>query len=224
MADDRPWMDDYAYESNATRNTDGSWHLAHIRDFLYEGRTITKAQWTNIDVYPSAVESVSFFVASLPLGVFRNLSGHTYISFHFKDDRDYVFSIEGRRRKGQPFSTINGMLGAYQLIYLWGTLSDFTERNTTYEDVHLERYDLLLSKNELKQLCEAALEETKHAYNKKLPYHTIWSQCTNKLLEVFNKALIKKLPWSLAWHFPGLSPRLLAKHGLVDLSKKETLR
>lgn len=222
--DERPWMVDYANESSARKQSDGAWTVTHARDFSYgPNHSIADTRWIDMTINPETVVSASFFVASLPLGMFRALSGHTYVSFHFKDGRDYVFSIEGRRRQGQPFKTLDGMFGAYQLIYLWGTLADFTARNTIHENVHLERYALLLSKKELEKLCETALIEIEQAHGKKLPYHTIWSQCTNKLLKVFNKALTKKLPWSLAWHFPGLSPRLLAKHHLVELSEKEVL-
>lgn len=216
-------MDDYAFESAAAPLSDGAWCVAHVRDFSYGPHIITEQKWLQKIVEPDDVVSATYYAASLPLGKFRELSGHTYIAFRFTSGEELVFSIEGRRRTGQKFHSFHGLFGAYQLIYLWGTLKDFTIRNTIHEDVYLERYTFTLSKEYLAKLCIAALQATARAAGKNLPYNTVTAQCTNKLLEIFNEAKSGTLPWHPYWHFPGLSPRLLAKHGLLELASKEII-
>lgn len=216
-------MDDYARESVVSPLQDGSWRIENVRDFSYGSHVITKQEWLEKIIKPDNVVSATYYAASLPLGKFRELSGHTYIAFRLANGEELVFSIEGRRRTGQKFHSIQGLFGAYQLIYLWGTLNDFTVRNTIHEDVHLERYAFTLSKEYLAKLCTAALQATAHAAGRNLPYNTVTAQCTNKLLELFNHAESGTLLWHPYWHFPGLSPRLFAQHGMLDLASKETL-
>lgn len=219
-----PWMRDYARESRAFQNPDGTWHVHNARDFSYTKDAVTKEHWFSIDINPNDVLGGFYYVASLPeLGMFRTFSGHTYLGFLFNDGGELIFSIEGRRHEGQKFNTLHGMFGAYEIIHLWGTARDFTERNTIHADVFLEKYDLTLPQSNLQKLLVAALETTREFGGKALTYNTLTNQCTNRLLDVFNRAMPQSVHWNVHWHLPGLSPRLLAVQGILNFNSRTPL-
>ena len=223
----KDWDSGYREISIPRESSDGSWDIENVRDFSYAPTIVTNAEWKTVSVHASDVARGWFYVASLPqFGPFKSLFAHTFIGFEWQDGERLGLSVEARRHEDEPYDPfIRGMFGAYEMTYLWGTLDDFESRRLVFQEQTLERYPLTVTHEKLAALFIAACKNTSRTIEKPERYSTITNQCTNALMRLFNMEEGQPIvPWHIHWHLTGLSPRLLATHGLVDLSKKETLR
>lgn len=152
---------------------------------------------------------------------------HTCFGFAFADGTELIYSVEARRKESEGYNPITkGPFGGYEIIRLFTTFNDLLGFRKIERGQGLERYPLTLSHKQLQQLLQASLQDAARAANATKPdiYHSINNHCTTALLEVMNDVLEKiekKIPRHIYWHITGMSPRLLAKYLMLDLSKKE---
>ena len=223
----KAWDIGYRKVSVPQQSPDSTWTIEYVRDFLYAPDVVTNPEWRTLRVSTMNIERGWYYVASLPqFGPLKSLFAHTFIGFEWTNGIRLGLSIEARRHKNEPYDPfIRGMTGAYELTFLWGTLNDFENRRLKFQEQTLERYPLTVTKEKLAALFKTACRNTNRTIEKPERYNTISNQCTNALMRLFNMEEARPIvPWHIHWHLTGLSPRLLAMHGLVDLSKKETLR
>ena len=225
MKDTQPWMDDYARVSSVESVAPTAWRIKDVRNFTYGPRTVLKKQWVNAHVVPENLMHAWFYTASLALfGPFKTFLAHTYLGFSFSDGTELGLSLEARRHENEPYDPLfRGMFGGYELMYVWGTLDDFTSRRKIFENQVLERYVLTIPSRQLESILVTLFDETNEAKKHPQTYHTINAQCANELFKIFNQTLPQKIPWHPYWHITGLSPRLLARRGILDIASKESL-
>lgn len=218
-------MDVYAEVTTAEKTSGDDWSLEHVRNFTYGGGEIIDQNWTAARATISNLRHVWFYKESLAqFGPLQAIFGHTYIGFTFSDGTEYGFSIEARRHENELYDPfIKGTFGAYELIYLWGTLEDFQAFRQHYQNKTLERYSITMTQKESEQFLVACFDATNKNVKKPETYNTLTNQCTNELMKVFGKALPKRLSWHPYWHITGLSSHYLARRGLLDLASKEII-
>ncbi len=220
------WDSTYAHTSTPVRLPNGLWSIEHVRDFSHNEKNETGERWVTCTLDPRTVTQVYFYTMSLAqLGVSKNLFVHTAFSFSFSDGTELIFSVEARRQKGESYDPFfKGLFGGYEMTYVYTTYNDLIAFRKVQRGQSLERYALLLPQKMKEGLVVASMERTVNVLGKEPEmYNSFSHQCTIVLLHVMNTVLEKKIPRHFYWHITGLSPRLLAKHGLLDLNKKETV-
>lgn len=218
-------MDDYARVSGAEALSPALWRITDVRDFAYGPRVVLNTRWKTIEVRPHEIKNVWYYTASLALfGPLKTLLAHTFLGFSFSDGTELGLSLEARRHEHEPYDPLfRGIFGTYELMYVWGTLADFTARRRVFENQTLKRYPFTLPKIQLEEILMALFDATNRAGANPQTYHTVTAQCTNELVKIFNTTRAQKIPWHPYWHITGLSPRLLAQHGMLELASKEII-
>jgi len=145
---------------------------------------------------------------------------HIFVSFGFADGAHVAFSIETRREKGEPYSSVAGFFRQYELYYAVGDERDIVRVRTNYrhdppEQVYL--YPLRGRADADKRLFLEYLQQLNSLRQQAKWYNTITSNCTNSIwfLTRFNPG---HLPYSWKILASGHLPEYLYEHGKLDTS------
>lgn len=216
-SNERPWVNDNKEIANAT--FDGTKvELRNVRDFSWTTTKEFKERWTTMEFDTKEVKDIWFLLEYFDPT--RKQLAHTILSFEFEDGRFLSCSIEARREEGERYHPITGMFRQFELIYVWGTEQDLIGVRTRCRKKsksHLFRAKLL--REESKQaLIESYLHRTNKLSAAPEWYNSISNTCTTNIARHVNDVYPGRIPKSFAILLPGLSPKLLEKNQLVELS------
>lgn len=145
---------------------------------------------------------------------------HIFVSFGFADGAHVAVSIETRREKGEPYSSVAGFFRQYELYYAVGDERDIVRLRTNYrhdppEQVYL--YRLRGSTDAGKRLFLEYLREINSLRQHAEWYNTISSNCTSSIwfLTRINPG---HLPYSWKILASGYLPQYLYERGKLDTS------
>lgn len=195
-----------------------SFLLEGIRNWSYtEVGPIDESIYFNQDYNFEDLEKGWFYLQPLE---FTGLIAHTFIVFQFKDTYKNVkklgLSIETRRRVGEEYSLLKGALRGFMVTHIWATESDLTKRRTDYLGYKLEKYELNLTKKQLKEILLAFLVETKSLHTTPKFYNTFTNNCTNALAAYINKNQKNPvIPFHYSLIFTGRSSKYLKRLGYL---------
>ncbi len=96
-------------------------HVDNVRNFTWHTASDFTPGFYSRTYDLTKLDSVYYIVASMPKweGV-----AHVFVSFAFTDGQCVAVSVEGRRRKGQPYRLIPSMFRQFQVIYIVGDERD----------------------------------------------------------------------------------------------------
>ena len=118
---------------------DGDWiHIENFRNFRYECDGTHKENYETRKFNISKIVSADFIV--IPFAETKDLA-HTMMSFGLEDGQYISVSVEARRRFGQSYGILNGILGAFPLMYVIADERDIIGQRTEVrgDDVFLYR-------------------------------------------------------------------------------------
>lgn len=195
--------------------------ISNLRDYKYAPGKFLSERYINRQVDISKLEQVWFIVEpfeGFPLINFGGIA-HTYFVFDFKDEKPIVVSVEARREKNEKFGLFSGMMNNFELMYVWGTEEDLTQRRILIEDNSLYMYPLTISKESGQRLFMQLVKTTQELETQPRFYNTFVSNCTNELAKNANKSKPGTIPYNAAWIFPGFAVNELYKLKLIPTNK-----
>ncbi len=199
--------------------------ITNLRDYRYAPGKFISAGYIDREVNISKLERVWFLVEpfeGFPIIKFGGIA-HTYFVFDFEDEKPIVVSVEARREKEEQFGLLKGMLNSFEIMYVWGTEEDLTQRRILIEDNSVYMYPLTISKEQGRRLFLQLAKTTQSLETTPRFYNSLTSNCTNELAKNANASKPGTIPYHAAWIFPGYSDEMLYELGFIqnDISFEE---
>lgn len=210
---DRLW-EDYHAKTPSAHIGSHSVTLSNVRDWTYQQGDPVSTLWLDgVEIYPEDIEAVWF-----GLSRFSDWGalGHTFLSFELADGSAYVLSIEARREKGEEYTAFKGLFRKYDLLYGWGTERDYIGVRVDVLEQPIEFYRLALSPEEAAGIFKAAALATNKLEHTPRFYNTLFSNCTNELVQAINDQYPDSMGYHIAQNLPGLSVEYLMDLELID--------
>ena len=214
-SNDRDWEPDQAALAYASIHGD-SVTLHNIRNFVYRtefdftpayyDRTFDLRQLNSVDLF--AVYWMGPAIA------------HVFLSFGFADGSHVAFSIEGRRERGQGYSSLAGFFRQYTLYYVVGDERDIVALRTNYRlapPEHVYLYRLHANPDSARRLFLEYLEQINDLKEHARWYNTLTHNCTSTIW-LNSRVNPGHLPYSWKILLSGHAPEFLYEHGKLDTS------
>ncbi len=214
-SNDRDWEPENAVLAYAT--IDGDRITVHnIRNFDYRTETdFTPAYYDRIfDL--RQLDSVDMFTVYW----MGPAIAHVFLSFGFTDGSHVAISIETRREKRQPYSSIAGFFRQYTLYYAVGDERDIVRVRTNYRHDPPERvylFHLRGSEAAGRRLFLGYLARVNELREHADWYNTITSNCTSSIW-VLTRLNPGHVPYSWKILLSGYLPEYLYEEGRLDTS------
>ncbi len=216
-SNDRSWVNDNQH--NATIEFDGDTvRIRNVRDFNWRTTKDFDERWVDEEYDLNEVESIW-----LTLEYFdprHRQMAHTILSWGFADGRRLACSIEVRREKGERYHPVRGLFREYELIYVWATERDVIGVRTRcrkHSITHLFKAVVLGEGNE-RRMLESYLRRTNDLVASPEWYNTLTNTCTTNIVHHVNEVYPGRVPRAVAILMPGLSPKLLERANLIEMS------
>jgi hypothetical protein len=188
-------------------------HVSHVRNFTWHTATDFTPGFYDRVYDLNKLNSMYYVVASMPKW---EAVAHVFVSFGFSDGQRVAVSVEGRRRKGQPYRVIPSMFRQFQMIYIIGDERDvvglrgaiwkdpvyFYPARTTNERKRAIFLDMMRRAD--------SLEEHPEFYN------LIFNNCMNNITYHLRRLGGRPLPHDLQVLLTGLSDRVAHRLGYID--------
>jgi hypothetical protein len=193
-SNDHEWADELARVSSGQLHGDEV-RVANVRNFDWRSRSDYTIRWETRHYDLRELDSVDL-ITSYWAGP---AIAHVLVSFGFRSGAQLVFSVEIRRRRGQPFSEIGGFFKAFNLSIIAGDERDLLRLRTNIrgEDDYL--YRVRLSAASRRALFCAYLAQASQLVHTPRFYNTVTVNCTT---------LVYRMMRHIVGHLP-LDPRLL---------------
>jgi hypothetical protein len=209
---DRNWEKEFAVLPQVVVQGDLV-QFQNIRDWRYSEDEVISHNYTS-RVYNLDQFERMWFVLE-PFGLWE-AAAHTYFVFDFVDAEPIAFSIEARREESEVYDGFSGMLGKYELAYLWGTEADFTAKRVLFEKNEVYMFPVQASREFGKALfLELALATETLRHSPQL-YNTLTSNCTNNLADHANSVTPGAIPLHYSRILTGLSAEYVHGLGYLD--------
>ena len=211
----RDWIPEVARLSYAS--IDGSRITLHnIRNFDYRSendftpayydRTFDVAQLSGVDL-----------IASYWMGP---KIAHIFLSFEFNGHEHVAISIEARRARGEPYSSVQGFFRRFELIYVVADERDVIRLRTNYrrdppEQVYL--YRLRGPGEDGRRLFLAYVQEINSLRDQAQFYNSLTTNCAGSIW-MLSRVNADHLPYSWKILLSGYIPELLYENGRLDTS------
>lgn len=186
--------------------------VKNLRDFTWnndgsaDGKYITDR--FNFDEMNSLDVIVSHFDDSSAIA-------HIFISFGFSNGQHIVVSVETRRESHEKFSTIQGLLNKFELIYVVGTERDIigTRTNVRGEKVYL--YHIDADNATIQKLFKLIAKDTNDIYDSPIFYNTLTHNCTNAITRRAEEVADIDFPFSYKMLLPGFVDEVLYDMNII---------
>lgn len=155
----------------------------------------------------------------LALSVFGQVArgpAHPFLSFQFGDTSFVAVSVEARRERGETYSVAKGMLKRFELMYVFADERDILELRAVCRNDRLYLYPIATSTGTARRLFLRYVEDENRLREHPEFYHTLWNNCTTRILNVVNADAARPIPRGLYTFLPGYSDRVVLSQGLID--------
>ena len=187
--------------------------IESVRNFTYRSTTDYTPAYYDKTYDLSKLKSVDYIVE--PFGDFSG-AAHTFLSFGFEGDEYVAISVEIRKKKGQSFSPLKGLLKQYELVYVVADEKDVIKLRTNFRKDDVYVYPTKIDQAHAKELFLSMIERVNKLYNEPEFYNTITNTCTTNIVRHVNEISEVKVPFSYKVLMPGYSDKLAYDLGLLD--------
>lgn len=187
--------------------------IRNIRCFswLTEGSAEERYEERSYDL--SALRTLDFIISRFGM---RGLAAHTMLSFGFADGAYLVVSVEIRRREGQHYSIVHGLLRSFELQYILADERDVVRLRTNVRREPTYLYPVAVPVDRIRRLLVSVLERANRIAERPEFYHSVANACTTNLIRHFNEAgLCRASERGPRAVLSGLSDGLLRDLGLI---------
>ncbi len=160
-----------------------------------------------------AVRSVDFIV--VPFNESPSLA-HTMLSFGFDGGQYLAVSVEIRKKTGDRYDPVKGMLNQFEIHYVIADERDVIQLRTIQRlnDVYVHR--LRLSREQAREVFVDVMHRLNRLADQPEWYHTLTNNCTTNIVDHVNRVLAVKIPYSHHVLLPGHIDRYLYDLGLLE--------
>jgi len=163
----------------------------------------------------SQVKSVDFFVVPFPE---EPKLAHTMLSFGFEGNQHLGVSVEIRKRKGQTYDPVKGMMNEYQLMYVVADEHDLIGLRANYRKNDVYMYPGKATPEQCRALFVDVMHRVEDLSKKPEYYHTITNNCTTNIAKHINDIAPGRIKYDYRVLLPGYSDELAYELGLIDNS------
>lgn len=143
---------------------------------------------------------------------------HLMVSFGFGDDH-LAISVEARKERGEPYSTVAGFFRQYELVYVVADERDLIRLRTNYreprEDVYVFRAMGPLENG--RRVFLDYMRDINELHQRPRFYNTLTTNCTTMIL-AHTAVNPSRIPYSWKILFSGYAPEYAYEHGRLDRS------
>ncbi len=159
------------------------------------------------------IDSVDFVM--VPFQDLPSLA-HTMLSFHFRNGDRVALSVEVRKKRGEEYNILKGLLRQYELMYVVGDERDLIKLRTNYrkDDVYL--YRARATPQQARELFVDVMNRVNHLAAEPELYDLINNNCTTNIMRHVNHLAPNKVPYGWDVLLTGHSDRLAYDLGLLD--------
>ena len=193
---------------------DGDWiHIENFRNFRYECDGTHKENYETRKFNISKIVSADFIV--IPFAETKDLA-HTMMSFGLEDGQYISVSVEARRRFGQSYGILNGILGAFPLMYVIADERDIIGQRTEVrgDDVFLYRSNA--TPDQVRLFFRCIMGRAKKLAESPEKYNTIYNNCFTNIRYHINRIWSKRIPWNWRVLINGHTDYLAYNLGLLQ--------
>lgn len=191
---------------------DNTVEIKNIRNFTY---TSTKKY---IPKYYDKIFNVdkiqTLFFAVEPFAQFA--AAHTFLSFGFENGEYVAISVESRRKKGEGFSPLKGVMRKYELIYIIADEKDAIGLRTNHRKHNVYLYPIQANPKLIRELFINMLHRANHLKDTPEFYNTLVNSCTTNIVDHINEIAPHTIPWNYRLILPKNSDEFLYELGLID--------
>ena len=159
------------------------------------------------------VQSIDFVVVP-----FRELPSlaHTMLSFGFRDGDRLAVSVEIRKKRGEEYTVLKGLLRQYELMYVVGDERDLIKLRTNYrkDDVYL--YRARATPEQARELLVDVLNRANHLAAEPELYDLLSNNCTTNIMRHVNHLSPHRVPYGWEVLLTGHSAQLAYDLKLLD--------
>lgn len=208
------WRPELAVQSLAIFNKDII-TIKNVRNFRYDQtETINIAGYYDQSYDLTKISKVWFVVVPFKE---KDYAAHTFLSFEFLDGKYVSITIEARKKVGQPYSLVMGMLHSYPLMYIVADERDsvLLRANVRKDDVYM--YPVKASPEQAKVLFVDMLKRMNEISENPVWYNTFFANCTSSIAYHVDKIwpnILPKVDWQV-W-VSGYAEKLAFQKGLLD--------
>lgn len=161
------------------------------------------------------IKEVDFIVVPFPQ---EPSLAHTMLSFGFEDEQYVGVSIEVRKKKGQTYDPIQGMLNEYQLMYVVGDEHDLIGLRTNYRKNDVYMYKTKATPEQSRLLFVDVMKRADKLSKEPEYYHTLYNNCTTNIARHIDDIAPGKFVFDYRVLINGYSDQLAYDLGLIDNS------
>src|SRR3989440_1851969 len=205
-SNDGNWQPDVAQLAWAEVNGDEV-TLHNVRNCDYRTETDYTPRWETRTVRISQITGIDIAI---------NYWGspwiaHPIVSFQFAAAPPLCFSIETRKRVGQPYSTIGGLYRQYTLIYVVSDERDVIRLRTNYRHENIYLYHLTVSTDRARDRFLEYVRSLNALRAQPRWYNAITTNCTTSIRSQHPSK--ERIPWDWRILLNGKGDELLYKDG-----------
>jgi hypothetical protein len=190
--------------------------VTDIRNFRYAAADVIVPRYDNRVYDLRRIKGVDFIVA--PFAATPRLA-HTMLSFGFDNGEYLAFSVEARRREGQEYSAISGMLNQYELIYVLADERDVIPLRTQHYRDDTYVYRTRATPAQSRALFVDVLQRANQLQQRPEFYNTLTNNCTTNIRDHINRAMPGRVPWNPAVWITGRADQMAYNMGLLERSR-----
>ncbi len=190
--------------------------IKNLRDFDWsqkEKKEIEK--YKDFKFSLDEIQSVDLLVSHFTK---QEFIAHVFVIFNLKNGENFGVSIESRREIGEKFSLLGGFWYRYNLIYIFATEKDLIGLREKRNE-KLYRYHLILLPEESQKLFLNLAGKENELVKKPEFYNTIFTNCTNLLVEEMEKVRDFDFPFLEKYFLPGYTDKAFYDLKMLDKEK-----
>ncbi len=190
--------------------------VSNVRNFRYAASDVFVPRYDSRIYDLRRIEGVDFIV--VPFKDAPNLA-HTMLSFGFDNGEYLAFSVEARRREGQEYSPISGMLARYELIYVLADERDVIPLRTFHHSSDTYLYRTRATPAQSQALFVDVLQRANRLNQHPEFYNTLTNNCTTNIRDHINHVMPGRVPWNPAVWITGRADRIAYDMGLLERTR-----
>jgi Domain of unknown function (DUF4105) len=211
-SNNRDWATEYAIPATVSYN--GQTITIHnIRDFAYRSETDMTPHYYDAAFRLDALDTVDL-VSSYWSG---DAIAHIFLTFGFQDGRHLAISIETRRQKRFPYSTIAGFFHHFELFYAVADERDLIGLRTDIRHERVYLYRLRITAAARQALFLSYVNQIDKLSKNPEWYNTLTDNCTTGILARAEAPQDIRYNWRIV--LSGYAPEYAYEHGLLNTSQ-----
>ncbi|TRZ51523.1 DUF4105 domain-containing protein [bacterium] len=212
-SNNREWSPDQKILPVAEFANDGKILIKNVRNVCYKTTTDYL-----VDHYDREYDINKLKMVWIALVHFTGYKGaaHSFLSFEFDDGAFVSISIEIRKKVGEKYSAVKGLLRQFELMYVVADERDVIKLRTDHHRDNVFLYPMKLSKEKSQELFHDILERANDLAQNPEFYNSISNACFGNIATHINKVMPKKLPLDYRIILPENADEYLCTFGLID--------